>query len=350
MRWIWSLILALAVFTWASEKAEARTQNRSIQKKVVQLLNSKGRQMSSSPNRIWNYAHWSAENNQFSWSNRLFVVLLNRQDSRYDRYEIYMNIGRNYYQMKMFKSALHYFKKVPKSSDLWYLSVEERAWAKVRMGQFDRALADAATLLSPVFRHISTPETHYLYGYINLAICNYKNVFKNTSLFKKRHTTRIAALESLQKRNGDAWVSPFLSAVAQNGLEESLTKTVIGKMPRYFYRYQTLKKTLARIEARKKFSISDYRKVESQLARMATWDLQDYRVVIKKLQLIEADVIQRIHVDETLLGKRNWISPERETDPYALKFPFDEEDVWVDELDNYDVQAKSCPKLMEASL
>ena len=95
----------------------------------------------------------------------------------------------------MFNKSLEYYNKVPKSSDLWIVSVEERAWARVRLGQFNKALSDAATLRSPVFKHISSPETHYLNGYINLAICDYKAVFKNTEIFKKHHSSKILSLE-----------------------------------------------------------------------------------------------------------------------------------------------------------
>ncbi|MCB0421990.1 MAG: hypothetical protein KDD61_13415 [Bdellovibrionales bacterium] len=348
MKLLAALLLSLILFTWIAEPASA--SSRSIQKKVLQILNSKARQITASPSRLWNYAHWSSEHSRYEWSNRLFIMVLNHKNSTYDKHEIYLNIARNYFQMKMFKSALMYYNKVPKTSELWLMAVEERAWSKVRLGQYDQALADTATLLSPVFSHISSPETHYLYGYINLAVCNYKNVFKNTELFKKRHVARISALEKFQSRQARGWVQGLTQKIAEKGVQEGLDRDSLALFPRFFYKYKKIRDLLRKVESSKKASLAEILQMETLLAAYARYDLNEYRIVIKKLQLIEADVIQRIHIDETLLGQRRWNSQEKQVDPYALKFPFDEEDVWVDELDNYDVRAKSCPKIMEAKL
>lgn len=74
--------------------------------------------------------------------------------------------------------------------------------------------------------------------------------------------------------------------------------------------------------------------------------LAETRETIQKLNLLEAEAIQRLYIDES--GKRLPGSPPKivkEAD--QLSFPMDPEtdakEVWVDEVDDYRVSVKGCP-------
>lgn len=76
-------------------------------------------------------------------------------------------------------------------------------------------------------------------------------------------------------------------------------------------------------------------------------DLAHYSDVIKRLQLIEADAIQRLYMDKNLKGKRMQVSAPSKPGAYDLQFPYEKDDVWIDEIDQLKVDAKRCPTLLK---
>ena len=71
--------------------------------------------------------------------------------------------------------------------------------------------------------------------------------------------------------------------------------------------------------------------------------------MIRKLHIVEAEVIQRLHLDENLKGKRAKRENPVPRSSDILTFPVTKE-VWLDELDSYHAEVKDCPKIERASL
>lgn len=67
--------------------------------------------------------------------------------------------------------------------------------------------------------------------------------------------------------------------------------------------------------------------------------VEEYSNTINKLQLAEVEAIQYVHATDP--GKRPTISKLSKTSK-QLSFP-ESEEVWLDEIDSYQVQAKGCP-------
>ena len=86
----------------------------------------------------------------------------------------------------------------------------------------------------------------------------------------------------------------------------------------------------------------------SRLQAMARTELSAYHVVIEKLHLIEAEVIQRMYLASNIKADKDGNKKFVKTDK-TLIFPYSDE-LWIDEVDSYHSQVKSCPRLKEATL
>jgi hypothetical protein len=102
------------------------------------------------------------------------------------------------------------------------------------------------------------------------------------------------------------------------------------------------------IDQFKKVSRKKIENLESGLQtrhnRKSHWELEHYSDVIQHLSLVEADSIQRMYLDKSLQGERGQAGPEQKVGQYDLQFPYEENDVWIDEIDQLQVNAKNCPK------
>jgi hypothetical protein len=77
---------------------------------------------------------------------------------------------------------------------------------------------------------------------------------------------------------------------------------------------------------------------------MAKSDLQDVETNLNKLQLVEAEIMQRLHLVEGSKDDKRRKAGNFNKDKNQVEFPFNGE-IWIDELDAYQVQAKECPTL-----
>ncbi len=188
--------------------------------------------------------------------------------------------GRVLFNSRKYSSALEAYEKIPRSSPLWLASVEERAWTKIYLGKMNDAIADSHTLMSPLFSDVVSPEAYYLSAFVSHQVCDFNRVFQIIEVFKKQSLGRIKEIEKKSKLNKS-----------------------------------------------EKLNI----------------ELQHYSNVITHLHLIEADSIQRIYIDKKLAGKRPTLHNKTKNGEFDLEFPFEENDVWIDEVDQLKVEAKNCP-------
>jgi hypothetical protein len=72
-------------------------------------------------------------------------------------------------------------------------------------------------------------------------------------------------------------------------------------------------------------------------------------LMIRKLHIVEAEVIQRLHLDENIKGTRAKRENPVPRGSETLSFPVTKE-VWLDELDSYHAEVKDCPKIERAAL
>jgi hypothetical protein len=289
--------------------------------------------------------------------------------------QIFSAKARVLYQKNDMQGALDAYAQIPKSSMLWIESVEERAWAHLRRDDFDKALGESTTLLSPALAPLVGPESYFLTNLLALKACDYPRIFKNSENFKQRHRNRLVELQALADTGSNKNLSAVLTKFEQKGVSLEAIGALVESVPRTAFRDQKFalymesrKQILAELEraadlgslgentslsktiGSTKVKADNYRKqAVRRLRTLAAAELKEYRKIINKMHIVEAEVIQRLHVDENLKGERSKLS-KNEDSADLLIFPYNSDEVWFDELDNYRARVKDCPTLKGASL
>ncbi len=111
-----------------------------------------------------------------------------------DKNQAILIFGRMKFQEKKFNEAIVVYKQIPSTSKFWVEALEERAWAALHIGDFERALSLYNTLSSQALSENVGPEAFLIGAIADLRICNYKGIFDDLKLFKERFRPRIQNL------------------------------------------------------------------------------------------------------------------------------------------------------------
>ena len=277
--------------------------------------------------------------------------------------------GRVLYQKGDLDASLEAFHRVPKSSNLWIESVEERAWLHLRRFDLDKALGETVTLLSPALVPLVGPESYYLTNLLSLKACDFPRIFKTSELFKKRHTERLGAMQELAKTGTNKNLNGVFERFDKGGVSVETAGPLAEWIPRAAYRDSQIARALelrrlllGEIKQAGKLgglvqiasgaaARADRLKIEAtkRLRVLAAAEVREYRQMLDKMHIVEGEVIHRLAVDDNLKGQRGKLA-KVEDQGEVLVFPYTNDEVWFDELDNYKARVKDCPTLKGASL
>ncbi len=292
---------------------------------------------------------------------------------------IALTLGRVLYQKGELDAALASFERVPKGSSLWVEAVEERAWTHLRKGNHGKATGVILTAMSPALALLTGPESYFLSNLMALQICDYPRVFKTSETFKSRHRRRLNELQTLATTGTNAHLNQALAKFETSGVSQESAGALVEFLPRQLFRdsqflksIETRRQILKEIAAintlveqgsplgtdprleqglAKNMKRADQLKqlAYKRLRTLAQVDLNEYKIILNKMHILEAEVMERLHLDDNLKGQRNTLA--NTDDPKgALVFPYVANEVWMDELDNYEARVKDCPTLKGASL
>jgi hypothetical protein len=272
-------------------------------------------------------------------------------------------LARVLYQKGDLEAAKTYFNEIPKGSSLWVESVEERAWTAFRADDYDKAVGESVTLLSPALAPLAGPETFYLANLLSLKICDYPRIFKNSETFKRRQMSHLQALQDLSNTGSNKDLELALGKIDNGGVNVQAIGANVTALPRSalrdskFVKFMESRREWIKESQNKQTAITipatvaeQYKKLAvDRLRVLAGRELKEYRQVIDKMHIIEGEVIQRLAVDESLKGQRSKLAKNEDPDD-KLVFPYSNDEVWFDELDNYKARVKDCPTLKGAGL
>jgi len=328
---------------------------------------------------LWQIATQAPQINQLDSSLKALKMMRESGQTVIGQDQVSSVYGRVLYQKGDLDAAMQAFQEVPKSSNLWVESVEERAWTSLRKEDYDKALGEMITLLSPALTPLVGPESYYLANLMALKTCDYPRIFKNSETFKKRHSARLTAMHDLAKSGTNRNINALLERMDQKGTSVEAAGPLVEWIPRAAFRDA---KFLRFMETRRQW-LSESKKAQDLLASgealgtaealeripnearqiadrlkqlafqrarvLAAEELKEYRQNLNRMHIIEGEVIQRLAVDESLKGQRSKLA-KVEDQGDVLVFPYNSDEVWMDELDNYKARVKDCPTLKEASL
>lgn len=246
-----------------------------------------------------------------------------------------LNEARRLFAENKLDEALVVYSKIPASSDFWLDSLEERAWVYTRKSNYEKALGDLKSVANKVWAPQTGPETMMLSAFVSLKICAYKDVLEKIEQFKTRMIPRVESLEGLLERPVTPRLRKHLAQAAKGDLRLSQLGSEAEKFPRYFFRDQEL------INA---FTSNAESTVASRIKTLAERDLEEIQKNLKKMKVIEVEVIQRVFsADELKMGK-NKLDFEKYDRSSQVSFPISDDEVWVDEVGSYEVRAQQCPQ------
>lgn len=288
--------------------------------------------------------------------------------------QVLLAAARMLYQDNKLEGALKYYNLIPKSSDLWLEAVEEKAWAFMKMKDYERALAQVKTLRAPVFAAQVGPEPYFLAGFANYKVCDYNAIFKILKDFKERFRTRLTELENLAQSGRSSSVDAAVAKIESGASSWSAIGSVVEKLPRVFNRDAVFMTAVsrhgsgkqdvtiatelasqgraglkARLEDVKRRSnerrIQGEKAYTTRMKTLAAADVKEMSDIIDKMLILQVESIQHLHADHESLAKNKEVQPTKkplQVSKDDLVFP-DTDEVWLDELDNYHVHAKGCP-------
>lgn len=249
------------------------------------------------------------------------------QKSSLNKNLLYLTLGRLQYQKNNLALAIDAYNKVEKESDYWVDALEEKAWAYTRNQDYNKALAELKSILNPVFINLASPESVMLAAFVDLKICNYKGVAEKIPLFKKLMLPKVEGLEMLVKNPKSDLATQYISKMK----EKSLTAADIGqdvvKLPRYFYRDTQLAQH------------------PELMKKLAQNDLDIISKNLKKMKIIEIELIQRTQTSDVKLAEDKDLKFDKTKSKDALVFPVEQNsnEIWLDEIGKFDVQTTQCP-------
>jgi tetratricopeptide (TPR) repeat protein len=322
----------------------------------------------------WQIATQAPQINDTASALKAVKLLRDSGQTVYGIDQVAMTQGRVLYQKGDLDAAIAAYREVPKASSFWVESVEERAWANLRKDDYDKALGDITTALSPVLAPLAGPETYFLAHLLSYRVCDYNRLFENSETFKTNHRQRLLDIQDLANKGRNRATEQVFASFDKSGVSQESAGPEVASVPRHLFRDREFVKDM---ESRRELlseartaeqlvkdvpspilqqAITDNRSKSERLKQsavkrqqaLARIDLKEYRVVLNKMNIIEGEVIQRLNLDDNLKGQRSKLS-KVDNSANTMVFPYTKE-VWIDELDNYKARVKDCPTLKGASL
>ncbi len=363
-----------------NENVQVRIKNKTDINKAFSKADRAPQDQPNFKARIWwQIATLAPQINQIDPALKALKLLKESGQTVVGQDQIASATARVLYQKGELDAALNAFAQIPKSSPLYIESVEERAWSYLRKDDYDKALGESMTLLSPALAPLVGPESYFLANLLALKVCDYPRIFKNSENFKKRLKNRLVELQTLNEKGANKNLNGLLARFEQSGVSIEAAGPLVESIPRASFkdrnfikymeqRKQILKELeqaqevselgqvlgqdtlLAKAMGEAKFKADRFRQLAAQRLRILAHDeLKEFRTILNKMHIVEAEVVHRLAVDDSLKGKRSKLS-KAEDKGDVLVFSTNTDEVWLDELDNYKARVKDCPIMKEASL
>jgi hypothetical protein len=290
-----------------------------------------------------------------------------------------LTAARLLFQRGHFSAAIKYYEKVDKTSEYWTDAQEEMAWSYIRRGESNNALAVSQSLVVPAMAVQSGAEGYFINSLAQLKICDYPGVISSLSTFPKVFKPRVEQLERLAASSEIPEAKKLMELLKQRrisrqdlGKEGQTLPRMVARDDRLFDVAQAAKnyeneakaadavyaKSLALTglqgyfdTVRKNANIRAHTAAAAanqRIQQLAKQESAEIKEILRKLHIVEAEVIQQVSVAERIAKNTGGSKPNEQVGVTGskaqdvLKFPADKE-VWFDEIGNYRVSVKkSC--------
>lgn len=278
-----------------------------------------------------------------------------------------LNKARDLFEKNKFDEAILKYNAIPRGNTYWLTAVEEKGWAYFRQENYEKALAQTKTLLAPQFAEIVNSEAFLLQSLTQLKICDYKGVFETHTIFKEKQKIRMLEVQKLAEVGWNEDLANVIKKADRFPLTLNDMGDAVQHLPLLIYkdvefqtqvlRFKAAATAISSLNAASELSSSkmsllknleqltdgSFAALKKRVRELASFENENNFKIIQKLNLVEVEAIQRVHTDMDMgeeLYKKGRFQKVTED---QLVF-MDDGKPWIDELDKFEVTAKTCVK------
>ncbi|KHD89401.1 MAG: hypothetical protein OM95_03255 [Bdellovibrio sp. ArHS] len=310
---------------------------------------------------------------------QVLAHLMKAKNNPIDKDLMTITAGRLLYQNGFLDAAIQYYKKIGKKSDYWFQSQEEMAWAYMRKGEPQNAIAITKTLTYPHFKGWVGIESYLLSSFSSLKVCDYPHVLETMKAIKPQFGEHLVALEKLTVDPNQPAVANLMKTLSVGPV--SLEK--LGKDAHLIPAHASKDEVLTLLVKRHAYLMKESELAEQLYARSLTFgnlqgqfetlknqvqtraqmtqgaglqrvqelaksELEDSKQVMQRLRIVEVEMIQQVDAASKFIKNVGTteakLGSTGSTNKYAMSFANDKE-IWFDELSNFKVDVKKgCAK------
>ncbi|CAN5563351.1 hypothetical protein BH10BDE1_BH10BDE1_29220 [soil metagenome] len=328
----------------------------------------------------WQLVIALAQGEDAGLAGKALAVLMKAPNNPVSQDLMTMTAARLLFQNGFLDAATKYYSRIGKSSDYWFDAQEEIAWAQIRKGEPQNAIALTKTLVAPAFASQVGPEAFFLRSLSQLKVCDYPAVVATLNEFRERFKPRATELKKLAESANTPVVARLIDRLKKGPAKLTDLGKDAALLPRFVTRDSTLLQNVltekalegeaklagelyarslsggtaqvgfqARLEGFKKAVDS-----RAQAARSATYgrvksladeELIEISGMLQKLHIVEAELIQQISVADRVISATQGRAAQQKTGTTGgqardkVWFPVEGE-TWFDEYSNYKVDIK----------
>jgi tetratricopeptide (TPR) repeat protein len=314
-------------------------------------------------------------NNQVEESAKVLAHVMKNDPQPVSKDLMDLTAARLLYQRAMYTPAIRYYEKIPKTSEYWTDAQEEMAWSYIRKGEPQNAMAISKSLVTPAMAGQAGAEGFFVHSLSQLKVCDYPGVISSLQEFSKRFKARNSALEQVNAGSQNKEVAKVIEMLKAKKIARENLGREGRDLPRMVARDERLyhfAQAAKNFEAEAKAADLVYAKslamtglqgyfdklrkttldrahtaaasAQMRVKELAKIEASEIQEILRKLHIVEAEVIQQVAVADRVIDKTRGPVPEKKGTTGAkerdvLKFPAEDE-VWFDEIGNYRVNVK----------
>lgn len=314
-------------------------------------------------------------NDQADKAAKLLATLMRSEYLPVSKDLMQLTAARLLFQNGYFDASIKYYEKVSKESEFWTEAQEEIAWAYVRKGEPQNAIAVSRGLVNAAMNNQVSAEAYFVSSLSQLKVCDYTAVSKNLEAFPKAFKNRTKVLGEISKGSDSQDVTKAIDLLKVKKIRVQDLGQSAETLPRLITRDEKLfdfaqsqkhfedeaktaetlyAKSLAQTGLQGYFAnLKQTTLSRAQMAKTAAYtrvkelaktEVEETKEILRKLHIVEAEVIQQVALSDQLTKNSKAAVTEKKGTTGAkgqdtLTFAADDE-IWFDEISNYKVDVK----------
>ena len=346
----------------------------------------------------WLFALSLIQKQDMDLATKVLSWLLSQTKDSYRKDKINLTIARLLADIGESEASSHYYKKIKKMSYFWLLAQEEMAWLDLKQANNERAYSTAMALKHPDFSKHLSPSMYFAMALSQIKNCDDEGAVQSLMDFKRAFLDQHRALKKVLDHNlytdlirslllfynskkTDYKIQPAAAhfSYPDSSYEKAQKKTLALDKQKFqaepfklnlfynlkkdknlkndisLYSYMKSGKQNKKAKFKQLSSMEDKlidnleNQIHVRLSFLLNKELKNINEALKKFHLMEAEILYRKYGSPSGLAVSLNSAWFKDISLYKFNgfiyFPFDKNEIWLDELSNYKAdKSEACPK------